>query len=332
MIARGMESIFMADVHEKYSDFDIAHRYLGITCLPEIINSPLRQDNNPSLSLYESTSDDGGILYKDFGNGESGNLFQLLAKIWKCSIPQVYRRILKDMPESLKLKKHRIKKYRKNAGEIAVKTREWRKHDLEYWASYGISKDWLRFGDIHPISHLIITKEGKSYAFPAEKYAYVYVERKDNRVTFKIYQPFSDKMKWISKHDSSVWDLWTKIPECGENLIITSSRKDALCIWANTGIPSLSLQGEGYIPKEHVVQQLKDRYKNIFILYDNDYKSEENHGRMYGRTISDKFNLKQIEIPEKWESKDPSDLCHNHGREVLREVIFELINQKNTKR
>ena len=332
MIAGGSESISMNNVHERYTDFDIAHRYFGITCLPELINSPLRQDKLPSLGFYESSSGDGGILYKDFGNGESGNLFQLLAKIWDCSIPQVYRRILEDMPDPAVLKRHRVKRYRKTAGEIKVKVREWRDYDLEYWSSYGISRDWLRFGEVYPISHIIIKRDDRSFVFPAEKYAYVYVERKDSRITFKIYQPFSRERKWISKHDSSVWDLWTKIPERGGNLIITSSRKDALCIWANTGIPSLSLQGEGYMPKEHVVQQLKDRYTNVYVLYDNDFQSEENHGRMYGRAIAEKFNLIQIEIPEEYRSKDPSDLYKNHGRATLQTVIYSLIKQtKNTK-
>lgn len=325
MVARGSDSTSIEKVNDLYSDFDIAHKYLGITCVPEVINSPLRQDNNPSLGLFIN-SKTNSLWFKDFGSGEGGSLYDLLAKMWNVSKDKVYDRILEDMPAPALIKKRGAKVYRKSAGKVEVRVREWRDYDIAYWDSYGISLPWLKFGEIYPISHIILTKNGHSYPIPAEKYAYVYVERKDGIVSFKIYQPYSKEYKWMSKHDSSVWDLWTKIPEKGDKLIITSSRKDALAIWSNTGIPALSLQGEGYTPKEHVVQQLKDRYNKVYVLYDNDFQSEENHGRMYGKMIAEKFNVTQIEIPEKWKSKDSSDLVKNHGREVLREVIYELVN------
>lgn len=325
MVARGSDSTSIEKVNDLYSDFDIAHKYLGITCVPEVINSPLRQDNNPSLGLFINNRTNS-LWFKDFGSGEKGSLYDLLARMWNVSKDKVYDRILEDMPAPALIRKHGVKVYRKSAGKVEVRVREWRDYDIAYWDSYGISLPWLKFGEIYPISHIIITQNGHSYPIPAEKYAYVYVERKDGIVSFKIYQPYSKEYKWMSKHDSSVWDLWTKIPEKGDKLIITSSRKDALAIWSNTGIPALSLQGEGYIPKEHVVQQLKDRYNKVYVLYDNDFQSEENHGRMYGKMIAERFNVTQIEIPEKWESKDPSDLVKNHGREVLREVIYELVN------
>ena len=325
MVARGSDSTSIEKVNDLYSDFDIAHKYLGITCVPEVINSPLRQDNNPSLGLFINNKTNS-LWFKDFGSGEKGSLYDLLAKMWNVSKDKVYDKILEDMPAPAPMRKHGVKVYRKSAGKVEVRVREWRDYDIAYWDSYGISLPWLKFGEIYPISHIILTKNGYSYPIPAEKYAYVYVERKDGIVSFKIYQPYSKEYKWMSKHDSSVWDLWTKIPEKGDKLIITSSRKDALAIWSNTGIPALSLQGEGYIPKEHVVQQLKDRYNKVYVLYDNDFQSEENHGRMYGKMIAERFNVTQIEIPEKWESKDPSDLVKNHGREVLRRVIYELVN------
>lgn len=327
MVARGSDSTSIEKVNDLYSDFDVAHKYLGITCVPEVINSPLRQDNNPSLGLFIN-SKTNGLWFKDFGSGEGGSLYDLLAKMWNVSKDRVYKRILEDMPAPALIRKHGAKVYRKSAGKIEVRVREWKDYDIAYWDSYGISLPWLKFGEIYPISHIIITKNGHSYPIPAEKYAYVYVERKDGIVSFKIYQPYSKEYKWMSKHDSSVWDLWTKIPEKGDKLIITSSRKDALAIWSNTGIPALSLQGEGYIPKEHVVQQLKDRYNKVYVLYDNDFQSEENHGRMYGKMIAERFNVTQIEIPEKWGSKDPSDVVKNHGREVLRQIIYELVNNE----
>lgn len=79
---------------------------------------------------------------------------------------------------------------------IEVRVRDWKPWDLEYWESYGINKEWLEFGDIYPISHIFINKPTGTIVIPAEKYAYVFVEFKDNKPTLKIYQPFSKLYKW----------------------------------------------------------------------------------------------------------------------------------------
>ena len=87
------------------------------------------------------------------------------------------------------------------------------------------------------------------------------------------------------------------------------------------------MQGEGYIPKEKVINILKERYKNIFILYDNDFNVSENHGRILGNKIANLFGLRQIEIPDVYQSKDPSDLCKNFDRATLKKVVNQLISE-----
>ena len=309
--------------------------YFGINKLPCLINSPIRLDHSPSFYIYSSSK--GRVKWKDYGSGEFGDIWNLLARYWKCSITMAEERVERDLT---KLSEHRsyikvipttsVKKKLVHNSEVdlQVKVRTWRSYDLEYWQSQGISKRWLQFGDIYPISHIFIKRDFSVLTIPAEKYSYVFVEFKDGNPSLKIYQPFSKKYKWTNKHDASVWDLWTKLPETGDSLIITSSRKDALCIWENTGIPATGLQGEGYLPKERVMLELKRRFKRIFVLYDNDFRSETNFGREYGKRLAQKFDLEQIEIPTYYHSKDPSDLYHNCGATTLRETIFNLTKQK----
>ena len=119
--------------------------------------------------------------------------------------------------------------------------------------------------------------------------------------------------------------MWLQLPAKGENLIITKSRKDALCIWENTGIPSCSLQAESYLPKEHVVNELKKRFKNVFVLYDNDFNKEVNVGRIAGSKLAEQFGLKQIELPDYLYIKDSSDLCKRDGRNKVKTTINNLI-------
>lgn len=315
----------------KTSEFDIMRFYLNIDVLPALINSPLRQDRNASVSIF---SPDGvKVFYKDFGTGEHGSIFDLLGRMWNRTFSETITKIWDDIDM---VKHNRINLNRTRSGVIhksnsilEVRTRQWFDYDMEYWNSYGISREWLEFGDVYPISHILITRDNITKIIPAEKLAYVYVERKDGKVSLKVYQPKSQRLKWLSKHDSSVWDLWSRLPDRGDTLFITSSRKDALCLWENTGIPSVSLQGEGYVPKEKVINQLKQRFGRVIIFFDNDYDKDENHGHIYASRLSGMFDLDMVEIPSEYKSKDPSDLFKNHGAETFRRVIKELVKQSN---
>lgn len=324
---RGKPVIDLKEAVSKISSEALLEQYFGITEIPTTIISPYRLDNHPSLSIYYNSA--GKVCFKDFGTGDYGSIIDLLAKVWNKSFEDTVLEILKNNPVKtvFSLPKAKTPKHINSSSDIQVKTRKWKDYDLEYWEMYGISLEWLQFGEVYPVSRIFFTNSfGETKIFPADKYAYCYVERKDDKVTLKIYQPFSKTNKWMNKHNASVWDLWTQLPETGDKLIITSSRKDALCLWENTGIPSVSLQGEGYIPKEHVVNQLKHRFKKIYVLYDNDFKSETNWGREHGKKLCETFDLIQLELPEHLGSKDPSDLVKNHGRQFLNKTINKLIN------
>lgn len=329
--SQGSKTLDLDKILSSVREFDILSHYIGISNIPCIIKSPLRIDNNPSFGLYSKNGDN--IYYHDFATKERGGTFQLMMKLWGLSYSESLNKIANELP-TFKINEKKISlsniktqqpKTHKKEVKLKVKVRPIKNHDIEYWAQYGITEYWLKFGDIYPISHLIFTKNGNTYNIPAEKHAYAYIERKDSTISIKAYQPFSKKFKWANTHDSSVWDLWTKLPETGDKLIITSSRKDALCIWSNTGIPSISLQAESYLPKKHVVDQLKARFDKVYVLYDNDFHSEKNNGRLLGEAMAKEFDLIQIEIPSEYKSKDSSDLYKNYGKHEFENVIHKLL-------
>lgn len=337
MISRGTYNGNKDTILSKVSEAELAAMYIpSLKEIPDVICSPLRKDIHPSFRVY---SPDGiKVRYYDYATGESGGIVDFIMRLFSCTFTEALERIDNDVNEYRKgirinpsLSKGKITiKPETPSYSVRSQMREWEDYDFEYWSSYGVPKEWLLHADIYPISYVFIVSEtGYIRTLRADRYAYTFIERKDGRITEKIYQPFNKEgMKWRSGHDGSVWDLWTKLPQKGDLVIITSSRKDALCIWAQTRIPSVSLQSETAGVKPQVMQELKDRFKRVVILYDNDFNKEKNYGRIDGTRLADLFGIEQIEIPTGYKCKDPSDLYHTFGGDTVRKVITHLLHQE----
>ena len=300
IVGKTSSSISIPELFEKYSEVSILTTvFPEITSIPCKICSPFRIDSNPSFSIY--LDNDKHIRFKDFGESETkGSLLDLLCKKWNCSFYQVFDKILETMQKQEKdtdvtIKSKQVKLMtRKESSEltkIQVAVRPWRQYDLDYWQSYGITKPWLKYAEIMPISHKIVTKRDKEtgktskYIFTADRLAYVYVERKEGNLSLKIYQPKNTKgFKWCSRMDASVISLWTKVPEYGDRIIIASSVKDALVLSCQLHIPAIAPQGEGYSISETAVNELKRRYKKVFISYDVDQPGIEDAKKLSKQT------------------------------------------------
>ena len=323
-------SVSLEDIMNRVTEVDILSFYLNIKEIPCVIHSPFREDNRPSFGLY--LSNNGRIYYKDYATNENGGIFDLLGNLWKCNYKEVLERINKDITKinkgNIKVNNTtnsiivRSKKEHSNNSDLQCKVREWRNYDIEYWSQYGISLKWLKYAEVYPISHKIIIKNQHKYIFKADKLAYAYVEHKEGKVSIKIYQPLNTNgYKWSSKHDSSVVSLWTKIPEYGDILCICSSLKDSLCLYANTGIPSICPQGESYNMSNTAINELKRRYKHIFVLFDND-----DAGKIDGLKFSTNTGFINIVLPD-YGAKDISDLFKLLGKDKWLQVIIPLFKE-----
>lgn len=307
---------------------DIAAYYLNIESIPSLIHSPLRKDSKPSFALYCPKGTE--VNYRDFSTGESGTIWTLLTKMWNCSVAEAAAKVYNDLGDKSYDTKIGVGGYMTRHCKInsqinlQCKVREWRDYDLEYWGSYGISLKWLKYADVYPISHKIIIKDNISYTFGADKYAYAYVEFKEEKTTLKIYQPFNKNgFKWSNRHDKSVISLWTKVPKQGDKICICSSMKDALCLWANTDIPSLAIQGEGYGMSDTAINELKKRFNKIYICLDNDEA-----GLKDAIQLASKTGFINVVLPQFKGGKDISDLMKIKGKNEFIKIILPLFNIK----
>lgn len=314
VIGKTSSSISKTEIFSRFSETQVLCTvFPQIQEIPCKICSPLREDHDPSLGIY--MDDNNHIRFKDFGDSSmQGGLIDLLCAYWKCSFRQALDRIchlmVKDDAVAVKPKQIRTftRRESNHLSQLQVAIRPWHDYDYAYWASYGISRQWLKYAEIYPISYKIITKKdadsGRTlrYTFPADRYAYVFVERKEGQLQLKIYQPYNTRgFKWCSKMDASVIGLWTKIPQQGDRVVICSSLKDALVISCQLHIPALCLQGEGYSMSDTAVSELKRRYKKVFISFDTDEA-----GLQDGRKLAERTGFVNV-IPDLGKEKDFSD-------------------------
>lgn len=328
MISIGeLDNISLNEIFSQVSELDILNYYFGITEVPSMINSPLRHDNNPSLGFY--TRDGKEILWTDFATKEGGNTMMLLSKFWGESYAKVKQHLWEDLPKITNTNgtiktKNTYNKIRKSSNIIVqCKTREWKQHDIEYWESFGITLKALKYANVFPISHTIITKDKEKYVITADKYAYAYVEFKEGKTSIKVYQPFNTNgYKWTNNHDKSVISLWTKLPKTGNKVCVCSSLKDALCLTCNLGIPAIAVQGEGYPMSNTAANELKKRFDLCYILFDNDAE-----GLKDGIKLSEQTGFKNIVLPKINDAKDISDLYKSlNNKQEFTSIIKPLFN------
>lgn len=315
------------DITEKYNEAFLTSYYFNVNKIPCLIPSPLRQDRKPSFSFY--SYDGKGIFWIDFATKEKGSLKKLFCKLWGMPLPKVITKIKLDLCEDLEAKKiktsisNKVKvSINKDSSQLLCKIRKWEKHDIEYWKSYGISLKWLKYAEIYPISHTIINSKKGTFSFKADKYAYAYVEHKENKTTIKVYQPFNTNgNKWRNKHDKSVISLWTKVPKNSNKICICSSVKDALCLWANLNIPCIAVQGEGYSLSKTAINELKKRYTNIYIIFDNDEPGIKDSIKLEKET-----GFTNIILPKFDGGKDISDYYKKYGKEKFKAFMLGLFD------
>lgn len=323
VVGKTQSSITVEEIFNYFTEAEVLSSvFPEIESLPCLINSPLRQDKHPSFSIYMNNA--GNIRFIDFASGDKGGLLDLLCKHWNCSFTECLERLDSMLIGRGNLKIVRtqskgIKTYKRTESRVEVKIRKWEDYDIKYWKSYGCKLALLKHAEVYPISHKIIYKDNKKHTFAAPRYSYVFIERKEGKITKKLYSPFASKYKWITDNDSSVIGLWDKVPKYGDKIIICSSLKDAICLWGNSGIPCIYIQGEAYSISDTAIKELKRRFKKVYICLDNDLA-----GITDAKKLQESTGFINVEIPQFQGGKDVSDAYKIMGEERFKETIVSL--------
>jgi hypothetical protein len=119
-----------------------------------------------------------------------------------------------------------------------------------------------------------------------------------------------------------VWQGWTQLPKTADTLIITKSLKDVMCLYEVAKLPAIAMQSENVLPKRHVFEQLSSRFGTIELLYDNDFDKKPNWGRIFADKFAKEYGLIDSFIPDKYQSKDFSDLVKNFGAKEAEHILL----------
>ena len=301
----------------KITEYDIFVYYIPeFKQLGKKFRSELREDNSPTVSIIPFN---GKLLYKDFGHSEhTFDCFNYVRYKYDCSFIDALRIIDCDFNLGLSSRKEGIQftmgylgykqsntpKYTKNDVIIQKRRRPWTREDANFWSKYLISKKILTMFAVEPISHFWVNNN----RFSCKSITYAF--RFNNR--YKIYSPYEMDNKWLSNTNKNDVQGYNQLPKQGKRLFITSSLKDVMCLYA-AGYNSIAMQSEMQIPEEKLISELTQRFNTVDILYDNDFDKHGNPGQTMAKKLCDLYGFNNFCIPDRLESKDPSDLISKVG-------------------
>ena len=303
--------------------------YLGIPVKKGLFKSPLRSDNHVTCSFFRGKSQN--LYFKDFASGKCLSFEGVVMEKFSCDYHTALKIIARDFGYINDApRKQAIKIQPKFEGEketfIQIEMKDFTEPELKWWGSFGITKEIL--GKFKVYSCKTVFLNSNIYAQSAQHspiYGY-YFGKRENIEQWRIYMPKRKEFRFIGNVPTKTIQGFKQLPKSGKLLVITKSMKDVMCLYS-LGIPAIAPNSETQFVSDKVLEELKQRFEHIVLLYDND---------LTGVRFTNKIRKQYPElivsmIPRKTGAKDISDYYHNYGRKRTQEFIKESINHFKNK-
>tara|TARA_R110000744_G_scaffold84857_1_gene166013 strand:+ start:370 stop:1377 length:1008 start_codon:yes stop_codon:yes gene_type:complete len=314
---KDQKDVNTAWVFEFY--LDLPERLFGQDLQVKSIFNPT--ERTPSMFIYYGKTT-GDYRFKDFSSGSQGSAIDLVQEIFKLNFSQALFRIIEDYNKYiLKHGEHdRIEctpaaKYKVDF----IKKRGWYKEDVNFWLSFNIGASILEEFNVYPIEYYNMIKEDNN-SFDKitirNKQMYGYFDK--NGLIYKIYQPSQKNYKFIKvrPYTQGLDQLVYKKP----NLIICSSLKDAMCLRQfNFNVEVIAPDSENTMIKPYVINNLKNKFKKIITLFDND---QAGHTAINKYLLHYNIHGTYLEL-----EKDLSDAVKKHGINKIKKTIAPLLSK-----
>lgn len=311
----------------RFSEEQLMEYYLHLPVKKGLFRSPLRRDKQPTCSFYRNKS--GTLIFKDFATGQHLNIFDVVQSIFKCDYFESLRIIANDFgivrdntlhknPGKINLNPIKIKD--KEISKIQIEVQEFTDSELKWWGKYGISKDILKRFNVYSCKHVFLNDQLFAESQQHCPIFGYYGKKYQGLELWRCYFPKRTSFRFITNWPSKKIQGYDQLPKKGKLLVITKSMKDSMCLYS-CGITACAPNSENLFIPDKVLEDLKNRFKNIVVLYDNDRPGLYNMAKIR----KEHPELTYVFIPKKYGSKDISDFYKDHGRKETLNLIKTFI-------
>lgn len=292
-----------------YDDEIYAKLLGGDIVIGEKLCSPLPpKDEHPSFWLFRG--DDGSILWHDarLSGKYDRRAIGLAVKMWDCSYGEAYRRLDTCPTPAISINEKPTPK----RGVVAGELEEW---EMPFWEQHSTTKRTLSRLSIKGLRGFYV--DGRyMYRSERDNAKYVYICGSNS---YQMYKPFEDRLYRFRGHNLKNVLFGYNSLESGGDLVITSSMKDVVMFY-NIGVKAIAPTSEGVFSGiRDKYSELRLRFDNIFVIFDNDKKGREATNMLCGEF--DTFRPAKLIGRE----KDGADIVKNWGTDVFKTVIKRML-------
>lgn len=311
----------------RFSEEQLMEYYLHVPVKKGLFRSPLRKDRRPTCSFYRNGSNT--LIFKDFATGQHLNIFGVVQEMFHCDYFEALRIIANDMgivrdkslqKNSGKINEHPVRMQDKEMSKIQVEVQDFTDLELKWWGKYGITLETLKRFNVYSCKHVFLNGQlvAKSqqhcpiFGYYGKKYQGIEL--------WRCYFPKRTSFRFITNWPSKKIQGYDQLPKSGKLLVITKSMKDCLCLYS-CGITACAPNSENLFISDAMLEELKSRFENIVVFYDNDRPGLYNMAKIR----REHPELVYVCIPKEYGSKDISDFYKDHGRKETLNLIKKFV-------
>ncbi len=308
----------------KHSQEKYMEHYLGVHVGKGLFRSPLRADTKPTCAFYKSKN--GDLLMKDFGGNKfTGNFISVVMEKFQVSYYKALRIIANDFgiikTPTMKVNAPKIEYSggileETKQCQIQIESQNFSEKQLNWWASFGISPNTLKKYRVYSCKNIFLNSNffGNSTE-TTPMYGY-YGGKKDGIEYWRIYMPTKKTYRFLSNWSRTMIQGAHILPNEGELVVITKSMKDVMLLH-ELGIPAIAPNSESTFLNAKQLAKLKERFKNVYLFYDNDLAGFSAMNR-----IRKEHDIKCMWLPRS-KAKDISDYYKKYGKQSTIDLIDE---------
>lgn len=312
----------------KNSEETYMSYYLGIPIKKGLFRSPLREDHHTTCSFFRGNS--GNLYFKDFATGQCLTFEGVVMAKYNCTYHNALKIIARDFgyikrADVKKTKAPEIKIQPKFESEketfIQVEIKDFSESELKWWNSFGITEKTLKQYKIYSVKTVFLN--GSLYAQSTQHspiYGY-YFGKKGEVEQWRLYFPKRKEFRFLGNVSTKTIQGYKQLPANGKLLVITKSMKD-VCLLSTLGIPAVAPNSETQFVSDKLLDEFRERFKNIVLLYDSDLTGV----KFMNKIRKQHPDLIVCMIPRKYGAKDISDFYQKYGKNKTIEGIKEYIN------